>query len=83
LIKQIKCTFQQEFEMLDDGKFDYTLSNAIIHNQQEGWTNLHLEIFDFPSFILLSLMFQNCSFVFQALFGISYMLHGLFFFLVC
>jgi hypothetical protein len=40
LIKQIKCTFQQEFEMLDDGKFDYTLSNAIIHNQQEGWTNL-------------------------------------------
>ncbi len=40
LIKKIKCTFQQEFEMLDDGKFDYTLSNAIIHNQQEGWTNL-------------------------------------------
>ncbi len=41
LIKQKKCTLQQEFEMLDDGKFDYTLSNAIIHNQQEGWTNLH------------------------------------------
>jgi len=55
LINQIKCTFQQEFEMLDDEKLGYTLINAIIHKQQEGWTNLHRYL------ISLALFFCCCD----------------------
>jgi hypothetical protein len=36
LIEQIKFIIQQEFNMSNDGEIHYTLSNAILHNHQEG-----------------------------------------------